>query len=117
MNKPIIVTLNLQEETILLNDGVLDALDHPRQVQILVNKEEKKLMLRACTVDDLEAVVVPEERTLQFEISCRSFLKRVRQMVKWEDNCPKMCYGEYLPAHQAILFSLKDAVPVDLVTQ
>lgn len=117
MNKSIIVTLNLQDDTILLNDGVLDALGRPRQVQILVNKEEKKLLLRACTVDDLEAVVVPEERTLQFEISCRSFLRRVRQLVKWEDNRPRMCYGEYLPVHQAILFSLKDAIPLDLVTQ
>lgn len=116
MNKPMIITLNLPEESILLNEGVLDALDHPRQVQILVNKEEKKLMLRACTVDDLEAVVVPEERTLQFEISCRSFLKRVRQLVKWEDNRPRMCYGEYLPTHQAVLFRLEEAAPLDLVT-
>ena len=116
MNKPMYITLNLPEESILLNEGVLDALDRPRQVQILVNKEEKKLMLRACTVDDLEAVVVPEERTLQFEISCRSFLKRVRQLVKWEDNRPRMCYGEYLPTHQAVLFRLEDAVPLDLVT-
>ena len=117
MNKSIIVTLNLQDDTILLNDGVLDALGRPRQVQILVNKEEKKLLLRSCTVDDLEAVVVPEERTLQFEISCRSFLRRVRQLVKWMDYRPRMCYGEYLPAHQAILFSLQDAVPLDLVMQ
>lgn len=117
MNKPIIITLNLPEDTILLNEGVLDALDRPRQVQIMVNKEEKKMLLRACTVDDLEAVVVPEDRTLQFEISCRSFLRRVRQLVKWEDNRPRFCYGEYLPAHQAILFSLDDAAPLDLVTQ
>lgn len=27
--------------SILLNEGVLDALDWPRQVQILINKEEK----------------------------------------------------------------------------
>ena len=93
MNKPIIITLNLPEDTILLNEGVLDALDRPRQVQILVNKEEKKMLLRACTVDDREAVVVPEERTLQFEISCRSFLRRVRQLVKWEDNRPRFCYS------------------------
>ena len=29
----LLLTLDLQEDTILLNKGILDALDHPRQVQ------------------------------------------------------------------------------------
>ena len=72
MSPQIILTLNLMEDSILLNEGVLDALDWPRQVQILINKEEKMLLLRACTIDDQQAVVVPEERAVQFEISGRS---------------------------------------------
>ena len=79
MNTQIIMTLNLPEDSILLNEGVLAALDRPRQVQILINKEEKMLLLRSCTVDDLQAVVVPEERAMQFEISGRSFLKKIRK--------------------------------------
>ena len=117
MNTPIILTLNLLEDSILLNEGVLDALDWPRQVQILINKDEKMLLLRAYTIDDQQAVVVPEERTMQFEISGRSLLRKIRQMVGWEDDRPRMCYGEYLPAHQAIRFSLTDAQPVDMEQQ
>ena len=60
MNTPILLTLNLLEDSILLNEGVLDALDWPRQVQIMINKDEKMLLLRACTIDDQQAVVVPE---------------------------------------------------------
>ena len=71
MSPQIILTLNLMEDSILLNEGVLDALDWPRQVQILINKEEKMLLLRACTIDDQQAVVVPEERTVQVEICAR----------------------------------------------
>ena len=56
MSPQIILTLNLMEDSILLNEGVLDALDWPRQVQILINKEEKMLLLRACTIDDQQAV-------------------------------------------------------------
>lgn len=59
MNTPILLTLNLLEDSILLNEGVLDALDWPRQVQIMINKDEKMLLLRACTIDDQQAVVVP----------------------------------------------------------
>ena len=109
-----IMTLNLQEDSILLNEGVLEALDRPRQVQILLNKEEKMLLLRACTIDDLQAVVVPEEHSSAFEISGRRLLRKIRQMVGWEDNLPRLCAGEYLPAHQAIRFSLSEAQPVTL---
>ncbi len=75
------------------------------------------LLLRACTVDDQQAVVVPEERTVSFEISGRSLLKKIRQMVGWDDDDPRLCYGEYLPAHQAIRFNLIEAEPVDMDRQ
>ena len=117
MNTPIILTLNLLEDSIMLNEGVLDALDWPRQVQIMINKDEKMLLLRACTIDDQQAVVVPEDRTVQFEISGRSLLRKIRQMVGWDDDCPRLCYGEYLPAHQAIRFNLMEAEPVDMDQQ
>lgn len=114
MNMPIIMTLNLIDDSILLNEGVLDALDWPKQVQILINNEEKMLLLRACTIDDLQAVVVPEEHTLQVEISGRSLLRKIRTLVSWDSNLPRMCYGEYLPTHQAIRFDLTQAQPVEL---
>ncbi len=115
MSTPIILTLNLMEDSILLNEGVLEALDWPRQVQIMINQEAKMLLLRACTIDDMQAVVIPSERMEQFEISGRSLLKKIRHMVGWEDNRPRMCYGEYLPPHQAIRFNLREAEPVDLI--
>ena len=117
MSPQIILTLNLMEDSILLNEGVLDALDWPRQVQILINKEKKMLLLRACTIDDRQAVVVPEERAVQFEISGRSLLRKIKPMVGWEDDRPRMCYGEYLPTHQAILSDLKGAQALDVEQQ
>ena len=116
MNNQIIMTLNMTEDSILLNESVLSALDWPRQVQILINRDEKMLLLRACTVDDLQAVVVPEERALQVEISGRSFLKKIRKLVGWNDDRPRLCCGEYLPAHQAIRFRLAEAQPIDIET-
>ena len=109
MNTQILLTLNLIDDTILLNDGVLTALDWPRQVQMLLNKDEKMLLLRACTVNDQQAVVVPEGEASLCEISGRSLLRKIRQMVGWTDDQPRVCPGEYLAAHQAIRFSLADA--------
>lgn len=115
MNNQIILTLNLPEESILLNEGVLDALDWPKQVQILINQESKMLLLRACSMKDKQAVVIPDERVDQFEISGRAFLKKIQHLVGWEDNRPRMCYGVYIPAHQAVRFDLTDAEPLELV--
>ena len=112
MNSPIILTLNLVEDSILLNEGVLNALDWPRQVQIMINQDAKMLLLRSCTVEDKQAVVIPNEHIEQFEISGRTLLKNIRRLVGWEDDCPRMCYGEYLPSHQAIRFNLMEAEPI-----
>lgn len=117
MQNEILLTLNLTEDSILLNEGVLDALDWPRQVQIMINNNEKMLLLRACTIDDQQAVVMPEIRTLQFEISGRSLLKKIRHLVGWTDDQPRVCRGEYLPAHQAIRFHLTEAQTINLDLQ
>ena len=114
MNSKIFITLNLLDNSILLNEGVLNALDWPRQVQLLINNDEKMLVLRACTVEDRQAVVVPDEHITQFEISERTLFKKIKRLLGWEDECPRMCYGEYLPAHQAIRFDLKQAQTVSL---
>lgn len=119
MKAPIVLTLNLMEDSILLNGGILDALDWPQQVQIMINKEEKMLLLRACSVEDQQAVVIPSESesVMQCEISGRSLLRKLRKLVGWEDDSPRICYGEYLPSHQAIRFNLMAAEPVDLLRQ
>ncbi|MBQ6562863.1 MAG: hypothetical protein IJL88_03045 [Clostridia bacterium] len=113
----LLLTLDLQEDTILLNKGILDALDHPRQVQIMINEELGSLLLRACTVDDLQAIVVPENHVMQFEIGGRSLLKKIRRIAGWVNDEPRICSGEYLPMHHAIRFDLMSAMPTVIPNQ
>lgn len=112
-NKPIVLTLDLKSGSILLNEGLLDALDRPHQIQLLINKESQMLLLRACTIEDKWAVVMPTDRVQQYEISGRSLLHDIRLMLGWTDDRPRMCYGEYLPTHQAVRFDLASAEPMD----
>ncbi len=114
MSSAMILTLNLIDDSILLNKGILDALDWPRQVQVMVNRDAKMLLVRACSIEDEQALVMPAEDVQQFEISARSFLKGIRHVLGWEDDQPRMCYGEYLPAHQAVRFNLEAAVPLEM---
>ena len=113
MNKQMYLTLDLKDGSILLSEGLIDALDRPRQVQLLVNREEKMLLLRACSVRASNAVVISSGLVEQFEISGRSFLKKLKAEIGWTDDRPRLCYGEYLSTHQAIRFDLTKTEPLD----
>ena len=112
--EPLILTLCLEEDSILLNQAVLDALQHPRQVQMLINEEKQMLLVQACTVDDRQAIVIPALSLPQFEMSGHSLLRRIRRLVSWMDERPWMVYGTYIPSHNAIVFDLNSAQPAML---
>lgn len=107
--EPIVLTMNLQDDSLLFNATVLKALGHPRQVQILINAEAKMLVLRACAVDDEQAVVIPSGQAPLFEIGGRALLRRIRKLTGWSDDAPRVLYGEYFAAHRAVRFNLMAA--------
>ena len=107
------LTLFLEEGSILFNKAVLDALGHPRQVQMLINEEKQMLLVQACTVDDREAIVVPAANQTQFEMSGHSLLKRIRRLTGWIDELPRTVFGTYITNHNAIVFNLMTARPVE----
>lgn len=113
-DEPLVMTLCPEEESILLNKNVLDHLEQPRQVQILINEEQGMLLLKACSVEDREAVVIPQLPPDQLEVSGASLLKRIRRLMGWADNCPRQIMGFAIPEHYAIAFDLHSAVPVQL---
>ena len=112
--EPLMLTLCLEEDSILVSKAILETLQHPKQVQMLINEERQMLLLQACTVDDREAVVILPEIMMQFEMSGHALLKRIRKLTGWTDNKPRVIYGNYLPTHQAIVFDLHMAQPATL---
>ena len=104
--EPLMLTLCLEEDSILVSKAILETLQHPKQVQMLINEERQMLLLQACTVDDREAVVIPPEIMMQFEMSGHALLKRIRKLTGWTDSKPRVIYGNYLPTHQASVFDL-----------
>ena len=111
---PLTLTLCLAEDSILLSEAILEALGHPRQVQMLINEERQMLLLQACTVDDREAIVIPAVTKSEFEMSGHSLLKRIRRLTGWTDEKPRTVFGTYIASHNAIVFDLMTAQPADL---
>lgn len=107
--EPIMLTMKPQDDSLSFNATLLEALGHPRQVQLLINDEAKMLVLRACAMDDEQAVVIPAGQTLPFEIGGRLLLKRIRKLTGWLDDVPRVLYGEYFSAHRAVRFNLMAA--------
>lgn len=105
----LMLTLCLDEDSILLGESVLEALGHPRQVQMLINEERGMLLLQACTVDDREAIVIPPMTLEHFEMSGHALLRRIRRLTGWADDRPRVVFGSYLPTHCAIVFDLSTA--------
>ena len=108
---PLALTLCLEEDSILLSEAILEALGHPRQVQMLINDDQLMLLLQACTVDDREAIVIPPMTLEHFEMSGHALLRRIRRLTGWTDNLPRVVYGNYIPSHCAIVFDLRTAEP------
>ncbi|MBR2664751.1 MAG: hypothetical protein IKE25_13635, partial [Clostridia bacterium] len=104
--EPLMLTLCLEEDSILVSRAILETLQHPKQVQMLINEERQMLLLQACTVDDREAVVIPPDTLMQFEMSGHSLLKRIRRLTGWTDDKPRVIYGNFIPSHNAIVFDL-----------
>ncbi len=111
---PLMLTLCLEEESILVSSAVLECLGHPRQIQMLINDKKKMLLLRACTMDEKEAIIIPAYPLMQFEMSGYSLLKRIRRLTDWPDMQPRVIYGESVPQYQVVMFDLNKAQPAQL---
>lgn len=107
--EPLMLTLCLEEESILVSKAVLDRLGHPRQIQMLINDASKMLLLRPCAMEDKEAIVIPAYPLMQFEMSGYSLLRRIRRLVDWTDMRPRVIYGEPVPQYQVVAFDLQKA--------
>ncbi len=104
----LILGLDFSEQTLVLSDSIIEALGHPEYIQLCLDEEKCHLMIRACGKEETQAIVL-EPGTV--EISGRSVMKKVKQLLSWSDDPPRLAYGVSLPAYNAVLFDLRDAEP------
>lgn len=104
--KKIKLSFDLKEGLFTLNEGTIEALGRPRQVQLLINMQEKMLVLRACGTEDKQAVVLPPKNIVSTEISGRSIMKQIKQKMNWNDDCSRECEGVCYPTLRAVSFDL-----------
>ena len=107
--EPLMLTLCLEEDTILVSNAVFDRLDHPRLIQMLINDEKKALLIQPCAYGSREAIVIPDEPMYQFETRGQSLLRRIRRLTGSTDYTPRVLYRKYIPNPRVIVFDLTTA--------
>ncbi len=98
------------EGALLLNDGIVEALGHPGQVQLRFDEPSCQLLLRACGIREEQAMVIDSENV---EIGGRRLIAKIKELAAWPDNEPRYAYGVYLPGHNAIIFDLRETQIAD----
>ncbi len=101
-----ILTMDMKDDLFILDEATLNALGKPRQVQLLINTHQKKLVLRACSAEDDEPIFLPAAPVISTEISGRKLLQNIRTNMGWSDKSTGVCAGTFLPNHKAVCFDL-----------
>lgn len=106
---PLLLTLCLEENTILVSTAILDCLDNPRLIQMMINDEKRSLIIHPCKDGERESILIPDTLMYQFEYPGQSLLRRIRRLTKWPDTNPRAIYGTYIPQINAVIFDLMSA--------
>ena len=106
---PLLLTLCLEENTILVSTAILDCIGNPRLIQMMINDEKRSLIIHPCKDGERESILIPDTLIYQFEYPGQSLLRRIRRLTKWPDTNPRAVYGTYIPQINAVVFDLLSA--------
>ena len=106
---PLLLTLCLEENTILVSTAILDCIGNPRLIQMMINDEKRSLIIHPCKDGERESILIPDTLMYQFEYPGQSLLRRIRRLTKWPDTNPRAVYGTYIPQINAVVFDLMSA--------
>ena len=106
---PLLLTLCLEENTILVSTAILDCLGNPRLIQMMINDEMRSLIIRPCKDGDRESILIPDTPMYQFEYPGQALLRRIRRLTKWQNKNPRAIYGTFVPQINAVVFDLMSA--------
>ena len=109
MNDSLILTLCLQENTLLISNAIIEQLGSPSLIQIRMNEADKSLLVNPCEYGVRGAVVVPGNRKYQLEMPDRSLIRRIQRITEWPDDNPRVLCGVFIPQLNAVYFSLDTA--------
>lgn len=112
-----VILVDLKKDRIRIYKNTLRALGTPDYVLLLVNPEERTLVILLSDRSDPRAHHIPSvplEVQRTFELYSRSLIKNLRNVCRdWKDNQSYRMYGEVIPNKGMVRFYMSDAVFVN----
>lgn len=82
-------SITIRRDSITFNSACVNNLDDAVYVQLLINPEEKRLVVRKCQENDKDAIrwcIVKEDKKKSRRITSRIFSAKVYEMMKWNSE-------------------------------
>ena len=109
MNEALMLTLCMEENTLLISNGVLGQLGSPPMIQIRISESDRSLLVQPCEYGTRGAIVVPDRQMYQLETPADMLVRHIRRITGWMDNNPRVLCGVHIPQLNAVYFGLDTA--------
>ena len=109
MNEALMLTLCMEENTLLISNGVLRQLGSPPMIQIRISESDRSLLVQPCEYGTRGAIVVPDRQMYQLETPADTLVRHIRRITGWMDNNPSVLCGVHIPQLNAVYFGLDTA--------
>lgn len=109
MDETLMLTLCMEENTLLISNGVLDQLGSPPLIQIRISESDRSLLVQPCEYGTRGAIVVPDRQMYQLETPADTLVRHIRRITGWMDNNPRVLCGVHIPQLNAVYFGLDTA--------
>ena len=119
-SSPVIISIDQKKKRIRIHKSMLQLLDFPRYIQLLVNPNNKCVAIKAIgnpTSNDQAERIKPQKLMVNdsYELYSTAFIDKLCEVDSRIE--PKYTYrltGKIIPSHQMALFSLETLTRVDV---
>lgn len=112
--KRIGISLNLKYGRFTLYRASLEVMGFPEYYRFLLNLEEKKLVVQACSIDNKGAHRLPEIKQGQTcDIKCIQMVRLIFKNCRWDENCTYRISGTGFPERRLVQYDLTNAMAVE----
>ena len=108
------LTLDLKKQRMRIHKETLRQVGYPDYVQLLVNPEQKTIVMRACEESACQAHKVILEKNVDCELYSKEFLRRLKTVdSNLKGDTSFLIAGKTDPSRRLAIFRLKDIHPLE----
>ena len=109
------ILIDLKKDRIRIYKKTLHAIGDPKYILLLVNPEERAIVILRSDMDDQRAVRLPQARFNDkqcFELHSKALIQNLRCMsADWVDDYSYRIYGDVVDSEGVAQFCISDALP------